>query len=264
MEGLNVIKLGGSLLTDKSVPYKSRKEKFRDIGRELRENFEKMIIVHGVGSYGHPPVKKYGLYKGYTGRENLINLAKTQMDVMKLRIDLIKALQMERINAMLFLPSSQIIAYNGRIKEFFVEPIKRFLSMGMVPVIGGDIVADDNMGFSVCSGDILAAYLADALEADRLIFSTDTDGIYTADPKKYSDAVLIRELKIDNIDEIARITGSAFTDVTSGMAGKIESVRKYRGMIERGTEVVILSMLNYGNLTTYLRGDKNARYTKIK
>ena len=104
--GLTVIKLGGSLLTDKSKPYTMRKEKFRKIAKELKENLDEIIIVHGVGSYGHPPVKEYKLYRGYTGKENLLKLSKTQSIVFELRLEFVRALQEEGINAMIFLPSS--------------------------------------------------------------------------------------------------------------------------------------------------------------
>ena len=261
--GLTVIKLGGSLLTDKSKPYTMRKEKFREIARELKESMDEMIIVHGVGSYGHPPVKEYKLYKGYTGKENLLNLAKTQSIVFELRLEFVRALQEEGINAMIFLPSSQIVAEGMKIKKICIEPIKRFLEMGMTPVFGGDIVVDTKMGYSVCSGDLIAAHLASELNAERLIFATDVDGIYTKDPKKDKNAKLLKEINLENMDELARLTGSAFTDVTSGMYGKIETIRKYRNDL-KNTEIVILSMLKEGNLKAYMRNMKDAKFTKIK
>ena len=263
MGELSVIKLGGSLITDKSEPYSMRREKFREIAREIRETLDKVIIVHGVGSFGHPPVKEYGLYRGYTGKENLLNLAKTQSIVFELRMELVRALQEEGLNAMIFLPSSQIIADGMRIEEFFTEPIERFLDMGMVPVLGGDIVADRKMGFSVCSGDTLAVYLAEKLGARRLIFASDVDGIYTEDPKRNPEARHIPVIDLNNLESLAEITGSRFTDVTKGMAGKIEAVKRYRRVIEKGTEVVFLSMLTYGNLKAYVNGSSEAKYTRI-
>jgi len=262
-EELTIIKLGGSLLTDKSIPYHMRRDKFGDIAREIKETLKRVIIIHGVGSFGHPPVKKYELYKGYTGPENLINLAKTQSLVFELRIEFTKALQEQGINAMIFLPSSQIVAENMRIKEFFLEPVKRYLDMGMVPVLGGDVVVDRSMGFSVCSGDTIAVYLAEKLGAKRLIFASDVDGIYTDDPKKNPQAKLIPEINLKEVESLAKITGSQFTDVTKGMAGKIEAIKKYRKIIEMGTEVVFLSMLTYGNLKAYLSRDPKAKFTKI-
>ncbi len=260
---LTIIKLGGSLLTDKSTPYRMRKGIFKDIAREIHETLDNLIIIHGVGSYGHPPVKKYELYKGYTGPHNLLDLAKTQTSVFEVRLELTKALQEEGVNAMIFLPSSQIIAEKMKIQEFFLEPIRKFMNIGMVPVIGGDIVIDTKMGFSVCSGDGIAAYLAEKFGAKRLIFATDVEGIFTSDPRKDPDAKLIREINLNKLDLLAKITGSQFTDVTHGMAGKIEAVKQYRDIIEKGTEVVFLSMFTPGHLKAYLSGDPNAKFTRI-
>ncbi len=263
MGELTIIKLGGSLLTYKSTPYKMRKEIFELIGKEIADTLDRVILIHGVGSFGHPPVKKYGLYKGYTGPENMIHLARTQSKVFELRIELAKALQRAGLNAMIILPSSQIIAENGEIREFFLEPITRFLKMGMVPLLGGDVVADTKMGFSVCSGDTVATYLAEKLGAKRLIFASDVDGIFTADPKKDPDARLIKEVNLNRLDLLAEISGSQFTDVTRGMFGKIESVKRYKRIIENGTEVVILSMLTPGNLRAYIEKHPDAKYTRI-
>ena len=260
---LTIIKLGGSLITDKSTPYRMRKGIFKDIAEEIRDTLENVIIIHGVGSFGHPPVKKYGLYKGYTTPDNMINLARTQTDVFELRMELVRALQDAGINAMIFLPSSQIIADKMKIQEFFLEPIRRFMNMGMVPVIGGDIVVDNSMGFSVCSGDAVAVYLAEEFGAKRLIFASDVDGIYTSDPKVDPEAKLIREINLNRLDLLASITGSQYTDVTHGMAGKIESVMQYKDIIEKGTEVVFLSMFTPGNLKGYISGDPHTKYTRV-
>ena len=135
--------------------------------------------------------------------------------------------------------------------------------MGMTPVLGGDIMVDTKMGYSVCSGDVIAAHLPSELNADRLIFATDVDGIYTKDPKKDKNAKLLREINLENMDKLARLTGSAFTDVTSGMAGKIGVVKTYKRDLE-GAEIVILSMLEEGNLRAYMKNMKDAKFTKIK
>ncbi len=264
MDELNIIKLGGSIITDKSTPYRIEEERLRRIAREIGEVFgdSRLIIIHGVGSFGHPPVKKYKLYRGFQGPEDLPHLAETQSIVFELRIKLVKALQEEGVNAMLILPSSQIVAEGMKITEFFTEPIEGFLEMGMVPVIGGDMVYDRKMGFSVCSGDVLAVYLAKKLRATRLIFATDVDGIYTSDPKENPDAELIREIRLSSMDNV-ELSGSKHVDVTAGMAGKMESVKNYAEVVEGGTEVVFLSMLEYGNLKAYMMGEPGAKFTRI-
>lgn len=262
LHGLTVIKLGGSVLTDKSKPYSLMEERINRIGRELWEVFERMIIVHGVGSFGHPPVKKYHLYRGYESEEDLINLAHTQSLVFILRTKLADALRSQGIPAMIFLPSSFIVADNGKIKRFYTEPIEKFLNLGMVPLIGGDMVYDESMGFSVCSGDTIALHLAATLNARRLIFVSDVDGIYTEDPKMNVNAQPIREMDLEDVQNIAKVSGSLGIDVTSGMKGKIEELKSYVHLLG-DTEIVFLSMLQYGNLKKYALG-KDVKFTRVK
>ncbi len=73
---LTVLKLGGALITDKSQPYSVRTDILNSAAREIRECMdegliESLVLVQGVGSFGHPPVLEYKLYKGYLGPEQL-------------------------------------------------------------------------------------------------------------------------------------------------------------------------------------------------
>ena len=85
-KGLLVIKLGGSLLTDKLTAYKLRESVLKAVAVEIKECIDlglikSLVIVHGVGSFGHPPVLKYNLHKGFRNKDQLISMSKTQQIV---------------------------------------------------------------------------------------------------------------------------------------------------------------------------------------
>ena len=46
----------------------------------------------------------------------------------------------------------------------------------------GDVVLDKNMKFGICSGDQLMEALAKELHPRGMVFCTDVDGVFTADP----------------------------------------------------------------------------------
>jgi isopentenyl phosphate kinase len=72
------------------------------------------------------------------------------------------------------------------------------------------------------SGDQLAAYLAIKLGASRLVFGTDVDGIFDANPRLHRQARILRELTTSSALRVARRARvSTAPDVTGGMAGKI-------------------------------------------
>lgn len=56
------------------------------------------------------------------------------------------------------------------------------------------------------TSDSIALYIAGQLRACRLLLVKDVDGIYTADPKKYSEAKLIEELSINELSALKQRT----------------------------------------------------------
>lgn len=78
----------------------------------------------------------------------------------------------------------------------------------------------------VGDNDNLAAYTALVAGADTLIICSDIDGLYSADPRKNADAILIPEVMQITAD-IYALAGGAGTSVgTGGMRTKIEAADK--------------------------------------
>ena len=60
-----VIKLGGSVITDKSMQNTFNEEVTFRLVSEIKDSQKQVIVVHGAGSFGHILAKKYDLHKGY-------------------------------------------------------------------------------------------------------------------------------------------------------------------------------------------------------
>jgi aspartokinase-like uncharacterized kinase len=56
------------------------------------------------------------------------------------------------------------------------------------------------------TSDSIAAYIASRLNTDKVILATDVDGIFTKDPKKHSDAKLIKKVSAKKLLELAQRT----------------------------------------------------------
>ena len=62
------------------------------------------------------------------------------------------------------------------------QTLRKLLDWGVVPVINeNDTTTTDEISFG--DNDFLAAQVAILLGADQLVLLTDTDGLYTADPR---------------------------------------------------------------------------------
>ena len=105
------------------------------------------------------------------------------------------------------------------------------LKHGLVPVLSGDMVFDSALGGSVCSGDQVISCLSSKLKISRVVFATDVDGIFTADPKKKRDAKLIECVSARKLKFKKSISRAKTTDVTGGMRGKVAELSKIRSKI---------------------------------
>jgi len=145
------------------------------------------------------------------------------------------------------------VAEKGRIVSLRTEPMMGFYKAGMVPVMGGDMVSDSAMHFSVGSGDQIAAILAKDFQATDLVFATDVKGVYDSDPKARPDAKLIRELSLGDLEHLS--AKSVVPDASGAMKGKLANLETMRDQMRGGLRTSIISMMEPGRLTALLRGE---------
>ena len=227
-----ILKLGGSILSDKNIPYSIKWDNLERIAMEIKNALDyyknqdidimKLIIVHGGGSFGHPVAKKY--LKVENGKKIFINMEKGFWEIQKAmrRFNniVIDTLQSYDIPAVSIQPSSFVVFGDNLI--FDTSAIKEMLKGNLVPVIHGDITVDDKDGYKIISGDDIVPYLANELKADLILYATDVDGVLINNKP-------IKRIDKDNIDEIlSYLSGSNSIDVTGGMRYKIEMIRKNR------------------------------------
>lgn len=106
--------------------------------------------------------------------------------------------------------------------ENFSNTIHRLLEMNTLPVINeNDTISVEEI--KIGDNDTLGAIVAKTVEADLLIILTDTDGLYTADPRVEPDAKLIPEVS-DITPELMKLGGGSGTKQgTGGMTTKLNA-----------------------------------------
>jgi isopentenyl phosphate kinase len=233
-----ILKIGGSAITDKTGQLAAKTEVIDRLADEIkRADVENLIIVHGGGSFGHPTAQEYGIKDGYKDPSQKLGFAETHHVMTVLNGLVMDALILHEVPALSVAPSGCVVTENGKIKLFDENMLKRIMKMGFTPVLYGDVVLDEKMGFTVLSGDRLVAYLAIKLKAEKIVIGVDTDGLYDADPKTNPDAKPYKRLTLEELKKIqGKLGKSAGTDVTGGMAGKIAELIP---AIEQGVHVTI-------------------------
>jgi len=221
---LVVIKLGGSALTDKAKIYTPRFPVIHNTAKQLSIVHRKvrLILVHGAGSFGHIPAQKYDLHRGFKSPRQIKGLATTKLKLLQWEGILDDILLKHGVPIIPFVASDFTEMNAGRIRRMGLAPIREWLQLGCVPIMGGDVVNDVSRGFSILSGDQFAAYLAVKLNATRLIYGLDVDGLFDSNPKLNKQAKLLTQVTPTLAIQYATKSASGMVpDVTGGMAGKI-------------------------------------------
>jgi len=250
-----VLKIGGSVITNKSGELAPKMEDIRRLAKEIKNaGIKNLVIIHGGGSFGHPIAEKYTLKDGFKEENQKIGLAETHYAMTMLNGLFMDALIWRKLPAMCISPSCCIITKKGRIQYFEEKPFNTLLNMGFLPVLHGDVVFDTELGFTILSGDQLVSYLAAKLGAERIIIGVDVDGLYDDDPKNNKSAKRFEHLSLEELKKLQERLGKPTAcDVTGGMIGKIAELIP---VIEKGIPVTILNAAKPNHIYNALLGER--------
>jgi len=147
------------------------------------------------------------------------------------------------------------------------EVIEILIKQGIIPIINeNDTIKSRFNKFR--DNDQLAIKIASKIEADMLIILTNVDGVYTKDPKVWSDAKLVKELRKEDIEKIVIGKKNSSTSL-GGMDSKIESAvlcsqLGIQTVIANGNEKNIINkILNGAKLGTSIRAESKVK-TKLR
>ena len=87
-----LIKLGGSVITDKYAYRSFDAETVARLCREIAESDQGTVVVHGAGSFGHILAKRYALNSGLVDFGQVPAVAQVQYDVRELNSRIVRAL----------------------------------------------------------------------------------------------------------------------------------------------------------------------------
>ena len=218
-----ILTLGGSVITDKSADCAINHGRLSEVATAIAgATTDGIVVIHGAGSCGHPEARRYHLNTGASaGHTEGIYL--TNRAVSSLNDAVVGTLREKGVAAVGVHPLHAWVADNGRLAGFECRHLDRMLSLGMVPVIHGDVVMDLSRGACIVSGDQLVRYLAAGLAFDRVGLATDVPGVLDG-------GRVVPEITRSTVASL-QIGDSRHTDVTGGMRGKIDELL---GLADKG------------------------------
>lgn len=260
MSELVLLKLGGSVITDKTRPFTARMDVINRLAAEInnaltdRGDDLRLIIGHGAGSFGHEVAAKYQTHKGAIAANSWPGFAEVAAAAAELNHIVMKALRQAGVPAIKFQPSASTRTRGEQLMYFETFPLKEVLKHGLVPVIYGDVSVDANQGMSIVSTEKLFDNLARELSPSRIVLSGQVDGVYDRDPLTDPAAELIEEIDSSNWSEVeARLGGSHGVDVTGGMFTKVRDMYRLT-LAMPPMQAMIISAEQPGNVEKVLKG----------
>lgn len=245
-----VIKLGGSIITDKSEYRKFRKDTVSRLANEIASSGKEVIIVHGAGSFGHIIAKENSIQDGFRDSTQVPAVARIMADTRELSGMVTEELLQAGIPAVSVPPGSCFVADGGNLRIDNEEPIRKLVGMGIMPVMFGDVVMDRQKGFCIVSGDQIMERLCEMFDPEKAIFVSDVDGLFDRNPKTDRKAKLIAQVSKGTLEHFEQTDGVA--DVTGGIRGKMESMLR---MSSPGRECILVNGEKPGRLAHILKGE---------
>src|SRR5688500_8049984 len=122
-----LLKLGGSLITEKSRPETPRTAVIARLVDEIARGAAgrpfRLIVGHGSGSYGHAAAQRFNLGSGIHSSEQLPGISFTQERAAVLHRLVVGALAVAGALPFSIAPSSCVVAAAGRPVAFADEPL---------------------------------------------------------------------------------------------------------------------------------------------
>jgi acetylglutamate kinase len=230
-----VIKYGGSAMVDEDL-----RESFADDVAMLHYVGINPIIVHGGGPHISEAMGQRGIepqwFEGLrVTDEETIRIVQSTLKG-EINPDIVRlvnnhgsvATGLSGLDANLFVaePQHERLGFVGRVTEVNTALVKGLQQQGYVPVIAPLARGEDGRTYNL-NADTAAGALASALEASKLVFLTDVEGLY-------------RDLG-DKDSLIPRITTGDLTDLIgsgSVSAGMLPKLRSCIEAIDAGVERV--------------------------
>jgi isopentenyl phosphate kinase len=262
MQNLVFLKLGGSLITDKTRPHTARRDTLERLAAEIAAARREtphlpLLIGHGSGSFGHVAAKKYATRDGITSAaaqdSYWLGFSEVWQEAAALNRLVMDVLRKAEISAMAFPPSATVLAKDGNIAVWDLRPLRKALAHGIVPVVYGDAVFDEVRGGTILSTEELFARLSAELSPQRILLAGLEEGIYADFPARKRRVARVSPESYKRI--AAQIGHSAATDVTGGMDAKVRSMLR---LVEKNAavEILIFSGEKKGAVQRALRGER--------
>ncbi|WP_299491112.1 isopentenyl phosphate kinase [uncultured Shewanella sp.] len=241
-----IIKLGGSIITDRQKPYTLEKETCRHLIKKIKklkqQSTRPIVLILGGGSFGHPSVHQYNLANAGS-YSNLQQFSRLTLSLYQLVQEFMEVGYEESVDFSPFQSNSLFVSRNGQIERVFDDPITNCFKLNHIPLLTGGVAFDLEKGQMIFGSDRVPELIATMYPSGQSIFVSDIDGVYDASKNQ-----IYKRITPTDYEAICHsIFESQKLDVTNGMQGKVDSAMR---LVHLGVESVICSVSTFLNQET--------------
>jgi isopentenyl phosphate kinase len=260
------LKLGGSLITDKTRVEQVRKPIMRRLAREIKAAREarpdlQIVLGHGSGSFGHVAAKQHGTRDGVKDRSGWQGYAEVAAAAARLNQIVVDVFMAAGVPVVSLPPSASARCEDGALIYLDTFVLRAALELGLVPLVQGDVALDAVRGATIVSTEDVFIYLVREIQPTHILLAGEVAGVYE---RSDLSGAIIPAITPNNVWQYApALGGSHGVDVTGGMIGKVQQmldvVRHYPAI-----EARIFSGAVRGNVQRLLIDPRAAIGTAIR
>ena len=221
------LKLGGSLITDKTKVEHARRSVIQRLAREIKAAREtrpdlQIVLGHGSGSFGHVAAKKHGTRDGVRDQAGWQGYAAVAAAAARLNQIVVDVFVAEGVPVVSLPPSASARCDDGRLSYLDTFVLRETLEHGLVPLVQGDVALDAVRGATIVSTEDVFIYLVREFQPTHILLAGEVAGVY-----EHADmtGAIIPVITSDNVAHYtSALGGSHGTDVTGGMIGKVQQM----------------------------------------
>ena len=265
-----IVKYGGSAMVDEEL----KKQVIQDVTLLKLVGF-KPIIVHGGGKEISKWVEKNGIKPEFINglrKTDEATMEIAEMVLNKVNKSLVQNVQSLGVNAIGVsgkdggllkvdkkLSDGQDIGFVGEIKEVNPKILEDLLEKDFLPIVC-PIGMDDNFETYNINADDAACAIAKALNAEKLAFLTDIEGVYK---DKDDPSTLISEMTVDEARALigdGYIGGGMLPKLTNCIDAIEQGVNRVHILDGRIAHCLLLEFFTNRGIGTAIIGNKDTRY----
>lgn len=162
---LALIKIGGSLITNKTQPFTLNNENLQIVVNEIAAIKKikpdlRLILINGNGSFGHNTAHKFVIHQGFQDEQGRLGFCFLQKDTAQLNRIFVNQLLDNHLPAISFAPGNVFWAENQEYFYQSLQVLESYLAKNFIPVLYGEAILDLKLNSTTISSDVILYLLA--------------------------------------------------------------------------------------------------------